>query len=126
QSLDVDVLELDLHRAARVDLEGDLAVAGDLGVLLLVLDRRDAVDRKPDLVAHRSDDVLVPAVLVEGVERLLRGGDERPVAAGLVVERGPVAVAEVGLIAGHLVAGDADAPELDAAVALAVDHAEGE
>src|SRR5262249_33530876 len=48
------------------------------------------------------------------------------VAPRLVVEAPPVVLADVGLVARHLVAGDPDAAELHPAVAFAVDEPEGE
>ena len=65
-------------------------------------------------------DVVVPARLVDAADGLGPGIDEDLVPPRLVVEGAPVALADIGLVARHLAARDADAAELDAAVPLAV------
>src|SRR5690606_41983411 len=70
-------------------------------------------------------DALPISILVELRQRVGRALHERLVPPRLVVEARPVALADVGLVARHLRPRDADAAELDAAVALAVDQPEG-
>src|SRR5690606_10923304 len=120
----LDVLELNLHRLAGVDLKRDESFAGDLRIGLAIVDRDGAVEEDDDPIAEGAHHVMVPAVLVEPIHRPLGRLDERLIAARLVVETSPVALADVGLVARHLGSGDANASKLDAAIALAVDQSE--
>ena len=58
QHANPDVLELNFHRAAGVDLYCDQPVAGDVGNFLAVDDGGDAVEVKRDPVSHGAENIL--------------------------------------------------------------------
>ena len=64
QHADLDVLELNFHRAAGVDLYCDQPVAGDVGNFLAVDDGGDAVEVERDPVSHRTETVFTPATKI--------------------------------------------------------------
>src|SRR5688572_29671029 len=75
--LQPDVLELHPHRLPRVQLQGEDAFAQrQLRLLVGEVDGLDAIDEVLDVVALGDDDVLVPAVDLEG------GADRLGVADG--------------------------------------------
>ena len=88
-----------------MDLGGDVAVEGDVGVGLGVVDAVDAVDPGLDAGAFGADGVVVPAEDVDGfVEGGLLfggGGPDDFVAAVFVVDFAEPAGAAVDLVAAH-------------------------
>ena len=106
------------HRA--VDLQRDHAFLRDRRIGLRVVGSLDAIDREPDPPALAPDHVFVPAVLrpTAGLGNGLLGRcHEHAVAAALVVKAALVGVADVGLVADHLVVvGNADGAELNAGI----------
>src|SRR5215204_40736 len=104
QLLDSDVLVPSLDLAAAVGLQADQPIARDRRVGLGVVDRLPAVDRQPDSRPFRADLIVVPiAALQDLVDQLRLGRDECLVTPRLVIEAAPVLVAEIRLIADHLV-----------------------
>jgi len=101
-----------------VHLQADPAVERNRGILLGVVEGRDAVDPRLDPRPLGADPILVPVVRPHarcspGIDRF---GDHL-LAARLVVQLAPPLVAGVHLVADHLVAlGSADAANLDAGV----------
>src|SRR5687768_5147427 len=60
----LDLLELNRHRRAGVDLQGEDALLGGVpGVLVDHFAHRDAVDLVDEVIALGDDGVLVPVVL---------------------------------------------------------------
>ena len=104
QFFDRDVLGLDHGHAARMDLEGDPAIGGDVRLGLDVIERRHAVDPAAEAVPLGEDAVFVPLAFLDGGEHgggVLGVGDDL-VAAALVVKLAIPAFAVVHLVAGHL------------------------
>ena len=130
QGVEGDVTIADLGLVIAVDLQSDEAIGvvdGRIG--LAVGQRLLAVEADDDERTHGLDLVLVPlALLLEvGDFRLVLDADatvagaragEELLATGFVVERAGMAMADVGLIADHLVGriGRAEAAELDAGI----------
>jgi hypothetical protein len=102
-----------------VNLGADVAVEGDVGIGLGVVDAEDAVDPGLDAGAFGADGVFVPAEgvddFVEGGLLLRGGGPDDFVAAVFVVDFAEPACAAVDLVAGHGGA-VADGADLDAGV----------
>ena len=117
--VDRDVFDLDERDAAAVDLDADLAVEGDGGIGLGVVEGGDAVDPRSEPRAFGEDAVVVPISGADGgVDRgFVEGARDDFVATGFVVEFAPPFVASVDLVAGHLgVVGHAEAADLHTAV----------
>jgi len=118
--IEPDVAVADRAHHGAVDLQRDHALLRDRGVGLRVVDCLDAVDRELDPPTLAADHVFVPAVLRPSAglrDGLLGRCHEHSVAAALVVETALVGVADVGLVADHLVVvGNADGAELNAGI----------
>ena len=107
-----------------MDLEGDHAGQGDLGVRFGEVDGLGAVDVKPDARAFTTNLVVVPIILLENlVDHARLGLGQHRAPAGFIIETTPPALAHVGLIADHFVmVGDALGTNLNAGVGLGAAH----
>src|SRR5262249_48654226 len=113
----MQLLEADLHRPARMELQGEDPAARNGGVVQVHAGL--AVDKSPYPAADRHHLVVVPVVPFD--ERLARLVPQHA-AAVLLVELAPPAGPDVGLRPLDLAAGEGFAAELDAAVARVGDE----